>query len=104
MLMKIETDIPKTVETKGSIKVWSERLQKYYYKSKNPNYYNEYFQKTKGPRTCEYCGKIVNCQLYSHKKSQKCQTKQQELTIETLQFSRPTPPPVPAIGTIRWRR
>ncbi len=24
-----------------SIKVWSENLQRYYYKSKNPNYYNE---------------------------------------------------------------
>ena len=34
-----------------SIKVWSENLQRYYYKSKKPNnYYNVYFQKTKNNR------------------------------------------------------
>ncbi len=30
-----------------SIKVWSDNLQRYYYKSKEPNYDNDYFHKTK---------------------------------------------------------
>ena len=67
-----------------SIKVWSDKLQRYYYKSKDPNYYNEYFHKTKHPMTCEICGKTVGCQMYSHLKSKKCQMKRQEMEIEKL--------------------
>ena len=35
--------------------MWSEKLQRYYYKSKDPNYYNEYLHKTKHPMTCGFC-------------------------------------------------
>ncbi len=70
--------------TKKSIKVWSENLQRYYYKSKDPNYYNEYFHKTKHSMTCEICGKTISCQMHSHLKSQKCLMKRQELEIEKL--------------------
>ena len=54
-----------------SIKVWSENLQRFYYKSKDPNYYNDYFHKTKRPMTCGICGKTITCQMYSHLKSKK---------------------------------
>ena len=67
-----------------SIKVWSENLQRFYYKSKDPNYYNDYFHKTKRPMTCVICGKTVTCQMYSHVKSKKCIMKKQEKEIEQL--------------------
>ena len=67
-----------------SIKVWSENLQRYYYKSKDPNYYNDYFHKTKHPMTCEFCGKTITRQMYSHLKSKKCLMKRQELEIDNL--------------------
>ena len=66
------------------IKVWSENLQRYYYKSKDPNYYNDYFHKTKHPMTCEFCGKTITCQMYSHLKSKKRLMKRQELEIVNL--------------------
>ena len=67
-----------------SIKVWSDKLQRFYYKSKNPNYYNEYFHKTKHPMTCEFCGETITCQMYSHLKSNKCKMIRQELEIGKL--------------------
>ena len=67
-----------------SIKVWSENLQRYYYKSKDPNYYNDYFHRTKREMTCGFCGKTVTCQMYSHLKSKKCLMKRQEAEIEQL--------------------
>ena len=72
------------IETKNSYKIWSDNLQRYYYKSKDADYYNNWFHKTKGDRTCDICGKTVTCQLYAHKKSQKCQAKQKEMEVETL--------------------
>ena len=69
-----------------SIKVWSENLQRYYYKSKDPNYYNDYFHKTKHPMTCGICGKTTTCQVYSHLKSKKFIMKRQELEIEQLRM------------------
>ena len=75
-----DAEAPNT--TKKSIKVWSENLQRYYYKSRDPNYYNDYFHKTKRPMTCEFCRKTVGCQMYSHLKSNKCLMKRQELEIE----------------------
>ena len=67
-----------------SIKVWSENLQRYYYKSKDPDYYNKYFHKTKHDMTCGFCGKTITCQMYSHLKSKKCIMKRQGLEIEQL--------------------
>ena len=65
-----------------SIKAWSENPQRYYYKSKDPNYYNDYFHKTKREMTCGFCGKTITCQMYSHLKSKKCLMKRQETEIE----------------------
>ena len=78
---------PKIIDNpnRRSLKVWSERLGRYYYKSKDPEYYNRYFHAHTGPRTCDICGKVVTCQLYSHKKSQKCQAKKRELEMEAMQ-------------------
>ena len=73
-----------TVKERKSIKVWSENLQRYYYKSKDPNYYNDYFHKTKRDMTCDICGKTITCQMYSHLKSKKCIMKRQEQEIEQL--------------------
>ena len=64
--------------------MWSENLQRYYYKSKDPNHYNAYFHKTKHDMTCGVCGKSITCQMYSHLKSKKCLMKRQELEIEQL--------------------
>ncbi len=65
-----------------TIKVWSEKLQRYYYKARDPNYYNEYFHKNKREMTCDICGKIVTCQMYSHRKSKKCMAKGLALEAE----------------------
>ena len=67
-----------------SIKGWSENLQRYYYKSKDPDYYNKYFHKTKHNMTCGFRGKTITCQMYSHLKSNKCLMKRQGLEIEQL--------------------
>ena len=37
-----------------SIEEWSNRAQAYYYKSKDPNYYNEYFHRTKRDMQCDF--------------------------------------------------
>ena len=71
-------------QPRKSIKVWSENLQRYDYKSKNPNYYNECFHKTKHPMTCGFCSKAITCQKYSHIESNKYLMKRQELEIEQL--------------------
>ena len=62
-----------------SIKVWSENLQRFYYKSKDPNYYNDYFHKTKKEMTCGICVKTITFQMYSHLKSKTRLMKKQEL-------------------------
>ena len=82
--MEITNENKQNTETRKSIKIWSDNLQRYYYKSKDPNYYNEYFHKTKHNMTCEICGKTITCQMYSHRKSKKCQMKAQEMEIERL--------------------
>ena len=55
-----------------SLKIWSERCQGYYSKSRDPQYYNKYFHRTKKDMKCEDCGRTVTCQMYSHRKSQYC--------------------------------
>ena len=49
--------IKPTEKERKSIKVWSENLQRFYFKLKNPNYYNDYFHKTKRPMTCGFAVK-----------------------------------------------
>ena len=72
--METVEERPRIIEVPGrkTIKVWSDNLQRYYRKSSDPNYYVNYFHKTKHPMTCEFCGRTVNCQMYSHRKSQFC--------------------------------
>jgi hypothetical protein len=85
MYLMENTEENKPVEKeRKSIKAWSENLQRSYCKSKDPNYYNDYFHKTKRPMTCGICGKTITCQMYSHLKSNKCRMKKQELEIEQL--------------------
>ena len=67
-----------TEDGRKSIKVWSDRMQAYYYKSKDTNYYNDYFRRTKREMQCEICGKTITCQMCSHLKSESCKLKQQE--------------------------
>jgi hypothetical protein len=69
---EIVVDGVNIIETKNSYKIWSDKLGRYYYKSKDPNYYNDYFQKTKKLMICPDCGRSVTCQMYNHKKSQYC--------------------------------
>ncbi len=64
--MENTEDVSKTADERKSIKVWSENTQRFYYKSKNPNYDNEYFHKTKHPMTCGLCDKTITRQTYSH--------------------------------------
>ena len=42
--MENATENKPVEKERKSIKVWSENLQRFYYKSKDPNYYNDYFQ------------------------------------------------------------
>ena len=71
------------IETKNSYKIWSDNLGRYFYRSKDSDYYNNYFHKTKGDRTCDICGKVVTCQLYAHKKSKSCQKVKAQLESQT---------------------
>ncbi len=83
--MENNVEVNKPAEKdRTSVKVWSENLQRYYYKSKDPNYYTDYFHKTKHPMTCACCGKTITCQMYSHLKSKKCLMKRQELELGNL--------------------
>ena len=75
---EIVVDGVNVIETKNSYKIWSDNLGRYFYKSKDPQYYNDYFHKTKKLMTCEFCGKSVTCQMYSHRKSQFCQNARKE--------------------------
>jgi hypothetical protein len=84
VMMENEKQLVIDNEGRTSYKIWSENLQRYYYKSKDKNYYNDYFHRTKKAMTCEICGKTVTCQLYSHKKSQKCRATQQSLELEKV--------------------
>ena len=72
--METVEERPRIIEIPGrrTIKVWSDNLQRYYRKSSDPNYYNNYFHKTKRLMTCEFCGRSVTCQMYSHRKSKFC--------------------------------
>ncbi len=80
MYLMEDAEENKPVEkTRESMKAWSENLQQFYYKSKDPNYYNDYSHKTKRPMTCGICGKTITSQMYSYLKSKKCLMKQQEL-------------------------
>ena len=77
----METDSVVAAEAddgRKSIKVWSNRTLAYYYKSKDPNYYNDYFHRTKREMQCEICGKTITRQTYSHLKSKSCNLKRQE--------------------------
>jgi hypothetical protein len=67
-----------------ALKVWCEKSQSYYYKARDPNYYNEYFHAHKREMSCVYCGKVVTSQMYSHLKSLKCQLVQKKLELEKL--------------------
>ena len=79
--METVEERPRIIEIPGrkTIKVWSDDLQRYYRKSSDPNYYNDYFHKTKRLMTCEFRGRSVSCQMYSHRKSQYCIKKRAEL-------------------------
>ena len=57
-----------TDDGRKSIKVWSNRMQAHYYKSKDPNYYNDCFHRAKRAVQCEIRGKTVTCQMCSHLK------------------------------------
>ncbi len=82
MYLMENTEENKPVEKeRKSINVWSENLQRFYYKSKDPNYYNDYFDKTNRPMTCGICGKTITRQMCSHLKSKKRIMKTQELEI-----------------------
>ena len=79
--METVEERPLIIEIPGrrTIKVWSDKLQRYYRKSSDPNYYGNYFHKTKRLMTCEFCGRSVTCQMYSRRKSQFCIKKRAEL-------------------------
>ena len=57
---------------------------KTYYRSADPEYYNNYFKANKRDIQCPICGKTVTCQLYSHKKSRNCILAKQKIEIEEL--------------------
>jgi len=57
---------------------------KQYYKSADPQYYNNYFKNNKKLIECDICGKTVTCQLYSHKRSKACIFAKQNLEIAEL--------------------
>ena len=65
-----------------NIKVWCERTQKYYYKAK-PEYYREYYHKTKKETVCPHCGSVINSQFSHHLETKKCTTIRRMKELET---------------------
>ncbi len=70
---EIVVDGVNVIETKNSFKIWFDNLGRYFYKSKDKDYYKNYFDKIKKLIACEHCGRSVTCQYYNHLKSQFCQ-------------------------------
>ena len=70
---EIVVDGVNVIETKNSYKIWSDNLGRYFYKSKDRDYDNNYFHQTKKLITCERCGVSVTCQYFNRLKSQFCQ-------------------------------
>ncbi len=68
-----------------SIKVWSENLRRFYYKSKDPNYYNDYFHKTKRPMTGGICGKKPPEKQKTHNEKARIRNRPIEKTTRAFQ-------------------
>ena len=81
-----QTEKPKIIDTPGakSFKIWSEKLQRYYYKNKDKKYYTDYYHKTKQTETCEFCKRTVSSQLKEHQKSLVRKAAQQRMELLTL--------------------
>ena len=82
----MEDEIPRVIDNpnRKSLKIYSEKTGKYFYKSKDKDYYNNYFHRTKKEMTCEICGRTVTCQLSSHRKTNVCKTAAMAKELEEL--------------------
>lgn len=71
-------------------KVWCERTQKYYYKAK-PEYYREYYHKTKKQTVCPHCEAVINSQFSHHLETKKCTAirKMKELEAKLAELEKP---------------
>ena len=59
--------------TEKSIKIWSERTQKWRYVPKDPAYFRlKYYDYVK-PKTCDICSCVIHTQMLRHYRTKKCQ-------------------------------
>jgi formamidopyrimidine-DNA glycosylase len=59
--------------TEKSIKIWSERTNKWRYVPKDPNYFKTKYHEYTRAKTCSICGSVINTQMHSHNRTQQCQ-------------------------------
>jgi hypothetical protein len=59
--------------TDKSIKIWSERTNKWRYVPKDPNYFKTKYHEYTHAKTCTICGSVINTQMHRHNRSNKCQ-------------------------------
>ena len=59
--------------TEKSIKIWSEKTQKWRYVPKDPAYFRlKYYDYVK-PKTCDICSCVIHTQMLRHYRTKKCQ-------------------------------
>jgi hypothetical protein len=58
--------------TEKSIKVWSENTNKWRYIPKDPTYFKHKYHEHVRPKSCPFCGSIINTQMLRHNRTQKC--------------------------------
>jgi hypothetical protein len=66
-----EIEKPNTT-TEKSIKVWSESSNKWRYIPKDPAYFKIKYHEYVRPKSCPFCGSIINTQMLRHNRTQKC--------------------------------
>jgi hypothetical protein len=61
-----------TDSERKTIKIWSEKANKYRYIPKDPNYFTLKYREYTRAKVCPHCGSIINTQMIRHNKTNKC--------------------------------
>jgi hypothetical protein len=66
-----EIKTPNTTTAK-SIKIWSENTNKWRYIPKDLTYFKNKYHEHVKPKSCPFCGSIINTQMLRHNRTEKC--------------------------------
>ena len=75
-----------TTGTEKSIKLWSERTNKWRYVPKDPTYFKTKYYEYTHAKPCPINGAIIHTQMIRHKQSKKCQLVKAGLLNEVEQI------------------